>query len=299
MGKAGVLIEQGKEGIRSGMAMAAGSVAVLAVLLGALYYAILYKMGVQWYDDPDYSHGFLIPLMAAYFAWERRERLLTLPAQPSRAGIGLLGVGLLMLIIGSVGAELYLQRTSLIVVLAGLVLLLLGREAVRMLAFPIAFLLFMVPLPAIVVNLVSFPLQIFAANTAVFCLYNFGIPVLQEGNVIILAGTTLEVAEACSGIRSLQALLALGTVYAYFSQHMMWKRWVLVFLSVPIAIIANAFRVTGTGVLANYWGIEAAEGFYHTFAGWLIFVVAFVLLLGSGAVLSLVAKDRAPTGRTI
>lgn len=299
MGKAGVLIEQGKEGIRSGMAMAAGSVAVLAVLLGALYYAILYKMGVQWYDDPDYSHGFLVPLMAAYFAWERRERLLTLPAQPSRAGIGLLGVGLLMLIIGSVGAELYLQRTSLIVVLAGLVLLLLGREAVRMLAFPIAFLLFMVPLPAIVVNLVSFPLQIFAANTAVFCLYNFGIPVLQEGNVIILAGTTLEVAEACSGIRSLQALLALGTVYAYFSQHMMWKRWVLVFLSVPIAIIANAFRVTGTGVLANYWGIEAAEGFYHTFAGWLIFVVAFVLLLGSGAVLSLVAKDRAPTGRTI
>jgi exosortase len=121
--------------------------------------------------------------------------------------------------------------------------------------------------------------------------------VLQEGNVIILAGTTLEVAEACSGIRSLQALLALGTVYAYFSQRVMWKRWVLVLLSIPIAIIANAFRVSGTGVLAHYWGIQAAEGFYHTFAGWLIFVVAFMLLLASGAVLSLF-KDRPFARRT-
>jgi exosortase len=141
-------------------------------------------------------------------------------------------------------------------------------------------------LPAIIVNTVAFPLQLFAAQTATFCLYNFGIPVLREGNVILLAGTTLEVAEACSGIRSLQALLALGTVYGYFSQHVMWKRWALVLLSIPIAIVANAFRVTGTGVMANYWGVEAAEGFYHTFQGWLIFVIAFVLLLGAGAVLS-------------
>jgi exosortase len=128
------------------------AVAVLALMLGALYYAILYKMGVQWYDDPDYSHGFLVPLMAAYFVWERRERLLAIPVQPSLAGIGLLGAGLVMLIVGSVGAELYLQRTSLIVVLAGLVLLILGRASLHLLVFPIVFLLFMVPLPAIVVN---------------------------------------------------------------------------------------------------------------------------------------------------
>ena len=232
------------------------TVSALVGVLGALYYAILYEMGVQWYDDPDYSHGFVVPFIAAYFVWERRERLLAIPVQPCLAGTGLLGFGLAMLIIGSVGAELYLQRTSFIVVLAGLVLLILGRNSLHLLVFPIVFLLFMVPLPAIVVNLVSFPLQMIAANTATFCLFNFGIPVLQEGNVIILAGTKLEVAEACSGIRSLQALLALGTVYAYFSQHVRWKQWVLILLSIPIAIVANALRVTGTGFLANYWGIE-------------------------------------------
>ncbi len=290
MGKAGVLMENRAAEVQSGFTMTAFQGVVLAGLLGALYYKIFYNMGLQWYHDPDYSHGFLVPLMCAYFAWERRAKLLALPLAPNVWGIGLLGFGLLMLVIGSVGAELYLQRTSVIVVLAGLALLLLGRDYLRVLAFPIAFLFFMVPLPAIVVNMVSFPLQIFAAETAAFCLFKIGIPVLREGNVIELAGTTLEVAEACSGIRSLQALLALGTVYAYFSQRAMWKRWLLVLLSIPIAIIANAFRVTGTGVLANYWGLEAAEGFYHTFAGWLIFVVAFVLLLASGAVLSKIGR---------
>jgi exosortase len=265
---------------------------VLSILIFALYHNILFRMGEQWYVEPDYSHGFLVPLLCLYFVWERREQLMTLPAKPSPAGVILLCFGLLMLVLGSVGAELYIQRTSLIVVIAGLVLLLLGRQVLRLLAFPIAFLLFMVPLPAIVVNAVAFPLQLFAAKTAAFCLFNFGIPVLREGNVIVLAGTSLEVAEACSGIRSLQALLALGTVYAYFTQTVMWKRWLLVLLSIPIAIVANAFRVSGTGVLAHYWGPGAAEGFYHTFSGWLIFVVAFVLLLLCGVVLSAIGRPR-------
>jgi len=147
-------------------------------------------------------------------------------------------------------------------------------------------LFFMVPLPAIVVNAVAFPLQLLAAKTATFCLFNLGIPVLREGNVIALAGTRLEVAEACSGIRSLQALLALGSIFAYLSQPAGWKRWTLALLSVPIAIAANAFRVSGTGVLAQYWGAAAAEGFYHTFSGWLIFVVALAMLVGCGAVLA-------------
>ena len=289
MAKAAALTDESRTGIGP-VGMRALVVAVIAGLLGMLYYKIFYHMGVQWYDDPDYSHGFLVPVLAAYFLWERRGKFTCIPETPTPWGIALLGFGLLMLVIGSVGAELYLQRSSLIVVLAGLALLLRGREFLRAVAFPIVFLFFMIPLPAIVVNMVAFPLQLFAAHTATFCLYNFGIPVLQEGNVIILAGTTLEVAEACSGIRSLQALLALGTVYAYFSQHVMWKRWVLVLLSIPIAIVANAFRVTGTGVLAHYWGVEAAEGFYHTFAGLLIFVVAFVLLFVAGTVLSKVGK---------
>src|SRR6184192_1654740 len=286
MNKADVLNRDVDVDVRSGATLSVVLTLSITALLAALYYKILYSLGTQWYADPDYSHGFLVPLLSGYFVWERRERLRSLPVAPSPWGIILLGGGLLMLLIGSAGSELYMQRTSIIVVIAGLVLLMLGREFLRVLLFPIAFLFFMVPLPAIIVNAVAFPLQLFAAKTATFCLYNFGIPVLREGNVIVLAGTTLEVAEACSGIRSLQALLALGTVYAYFSQRSTWKRWTLVLLSVPIAIAANAFRVSGTGVLANYWGSQAAEGFYHTFSGWLIFVVAFLLLLGCGGLLS-------------
>ena len=266
------------------------SLGLIAGLVLLLYYPSLYGMSMQWYQDADYSHGFLVPLLSLYFVWERREKLSLLPATPDAWGVVVLGAGLLMLVLGSIGAELFIQRSSLILVIAGLVLLLSGRQFLRVLAFPVVFLLFMVPLPAIVVNTVAFPLQLFAAKTAAFCLFNFGIPVLREGNVIVLAGTTLEVAEACSGIRSLQALLALGTVYAYFTQSLMWKRWVLVVLSVPIAIAANAFRVSGTGVLAHYWGVQAAEGFYHTFSGWVIFVLAFLLLLGCGAILSRVGK---------
>jgi exosortase len=269
---------------------------VLSVLLFVIYHDLLVRLGEQWYADPDYSHGFLVPLLSLYFVWERWPELTRLPVRPNAVGILLLALGLLMLVLGSVGAELYLQRTSLIVVIAGLVLLMLGKPFLRALAFPIAFLLFMVPLPAIVVNAIAFPLQLFAAKTAAFCLFNFGIPVLREGNVIVLAGTTLEVAEACSGIRSLQALLALGTVYAYFTQSVMWKRWVLVLLSIPIAIVANAFRVSGTGILAHYWGTQAAEGFYHTFSGWLIFLVAFALLLVSGVVLSKIGRARPRPG---
>ena len=291
MNKAEVVHREVDVDVRSGATLSVVLALSVTALLAALYYQIVYRLGMQWYADPDYSHGFLVPLLSGYFVWERREKLRALPVASSPWGIVLLGGGLLMLVIGSAGAELYTQRTSIIVVIAGLVLLILGRKFLRVLLFPIAFLFFMVPLPAIIVNAVAFPLQLFAAKTATFCLYNFGIPVLREGNVIVLAGTTLEVAEACSGIRSLQALLALGTVYAYFTQHVMWKRLTLVLLSIPIAIAANAFRVTGTGVLTHYWGVEAAQGFYHTFQGWLIFVVAFALLLGFGLLLSRIGGE--------
>ena len=264
---------------------------VLLGLLWGLYRGILQHLGTDWYTNPDYSHGFLVPCLAAYLVWERRRQLATLPPEPSLWGIGLLSAGLLGLTIGAIGTELYLQRTSLILVIAGLVLLVVGRTFLQVLAFPIAFLFFMVPLPAIVMNAIAFPLQLLAAQIATFSLYSLSIPVLREGNIIMLARTTLEVAEACSGIRSLQALLALGTVYAYFSQSLVWKRWTIVLLSLPIAIAANVFRVTGTGVLAEYLGPEAAQGFYHSLSGWLIFVVAFVLLLCCGAVISRIGKS--------
>ena len=263
---------------------------VLAAQVAWLYWPLLKALGVQWYVDTNYSHGFLVPVLSAYFAWERRARLGRITPQPSWWGVSVMLLGLLMLGIGQVGAELFLQRSSLVVVLAGLVLLMMGRETLTVLSFPIVFLLFMVPLPSIVVNAIAFPLQGFAAQTATVCLLALDIPVLREGNVITLAKTSLEVAEACSGIRSLLALLALGTVYAYFAENVMWKRWVIVALSVPVAIAANAFRVAGTGILAHYFGVEAAQGFYHDFSGWLIFASAFILLLGIGTILGQVGR---------
>jgi exosortase len=257
----------------------------MLVALAGLSSPVVPGLVRQWAAEDDYTHGFLILPLSLYFVWERRETLRKMTPSPSAAGAGLLAFGLAMLVVGSVGAELFLQRSSLIVVLAGLVWLTLGSGFLRELAFPLAFLAFMIPLPAIVMNAVAFPLQLFAAQSATFCMQTAGIPVLREGNTIVLSNTTLEVVEACSGIRSLQALLALGAVYGYFTQRAVWKRWALLVLSIPIAIAANAFRVAGTGFLAHFVGPEAAQGFYHSFAGWIVFAVAFVLLLGAGTLL--------------
>jgi EpsI family protein len=269
------------------------SLGIVLALLVALYHEVLADLWGDWDRDPDNSHGFLVPLVSAYFVWERRDKLRALALAPNWWGVAWIVAGSGILLVGSIGAEMFSQRISLIIILAGLVLLTCGKEYLRTLSFPLAFLFFMIPLPAIVMNAIAFPLQIFAAKTAAFCLYNFGIPVLREGNVIVLAETTLEVAEACSGIRSLQALMALGTVYAYFSQSSVWRRGALVACSIPIAIAANAVRVSGTGVLAHYWGAEAAQGFYHTFEGWLVFVVAVILLLTTGAILSRIGSREA------
>lgn len=269
-------------------------VIVASLLIGSLvivlYQEVLWGLGSDWHNDPDYSHGFLVPFLSAFFIWERWNVLTDETPSPSIWGIGLLLIGLFSLVVGLIGAELYIQRTSLLVVLSGLVLLILGWKYLWLLSLPLGFLIFMIPLPAIVVNTIAFPLQLFAAQTASFCLFSLGIPVFREGNLIMLASTTLEVAEACSGLRSLLALLALATVYGYFSQNVMWKRWMLVILSVPIAIVANAARVSGTGILAHYFGAEAAEGFYHTFEGWLVFVVAFILLFICGLVLGKIGR---------
>ncbi len=268
-----------------------GMCLLIGGMIIVLYHEVLWGLGTDWNNNPDYSHGFLVPLLSLYFIWERWEILKEGMPSPSFWGLGVLSLGLFALVVGVIGAELYIQRASLIVVLSGLVLLILGWKYLWMLSLPIGFLVFMIPLPAIVVNSIAFPLQLFAAQTASFCLFSLGIPVLREGNLIMLPSTTLEVAEACSGLRSLLALLALGTVYGYFSQNVMWKRWMLVFLSVPIAIVANAGRVSGTGILAHYYGAEAAEGFYHTFEGWLIFVVAFVLLFLCGTILGRIGRQ--------
>jgi exosortase len=243
-----------------------------------LYWPVLVRLWHDWATDDNYSHGFLIVPLAAFFAWERRNRVTALPPRPSYTGLLVLVGGLVILLTGLLGAELFLTRVSMVVVLAGAVLFLLGWQALRALAFPLAFLLLMIPIPAIIFNQIAFPLQLLASQAGESTLTALSIPVLREGNVIILANTSLEVAEACSGIRSLISLLTLGIVYGYFTDPRGGVRTAIALATVPIAIVANGARVAGTGVAAHYYGSEAAQGFFHTFSGWLVFVVALALL---------------------
>ena len=198
--------------------------------------------------------------------------------RPSALGLVVIIGSLLTLVAGILGAELFLSRVSIVGLVAGAVLFVLGWEHFRILFFPIAFLLLMVPIPAIIFNQVAFPLQLLASRFGESTLNLLDIPVLREGNVIVLANTTLEVAEACSGIRSLVSLLTLGIVYSYFTDHRGWVRTFVSLSTIPTAIISNGIRVAGIGVAAHYYGAEVATGFVHTFSGWVLFVVAFALL---------------------
>lgn len=252
------------------------AVPVFSFLL--LYWPVLSGLVNDWATDDNYSHGFLILPFALFFAWERRRGAFEGPAVPSTSGllIALSGMGLLL--IGLLGAERFLTRLSLLLVLSGGLAYVRGWRAVRVLAFPIAFLLLMIPIPAIVFNQIAFPLQLLASQAGEFMLSALRIPVLREGNLIILANTTLEVAEACSGIRSLVSLLTLGIIYGYFIDGRRGVRMAIALATVPIAILANAIRVAGTGAAAHFMGPETAEGFFHSFSGWLMFGVAFALL---------------------
>jgi exosortase len=251
----------------------------LVIALGWLYADVIPALVRQWTADPDYSHGFFVVPLAAFFVWERRDALARVPIHPHAAGLAVLAASLIVFIAGRYGSELFLTRVSMIGVLAGLILFLAGWAHLRVLAFPLAFLLFMIPLPAIVFNQIAFPLQLLASRLGEMTISASGVPVLREGNVLLLPGRTLEVAEACSGIRSLLSLLMLAIVLGYFSERRIGPRVAIAVAAIPIAVIANAIRVAGTG-LASYWiSPAAAEGFFHSFSGWLMFVVALVGLL--------------------
>jgi exosortase len=262
---------------------------LLVVSCGWLYAPVVSKLVRDWAHDENYSHGFLIVPLAVWFAWRQRDRLSIAPQRPSVLGLILICAALALVIVGRLGAELFLTRLSLIVMVAGAILFLHGWHHLRILGFPLLFLLLMVPLPAIVFNQIAFPLQLLASRLGTAGIQACAVPVLREGNVIVLADTTLEVAEACSGIRSLVSLLTLGILYGYFTDPRPWMRAIIALSTIPIAIAANAARITGTGVLAHYYGSEAANGFFHTFSGWLVFVVAFLLLFVVARILARLA----------
>lgn len=246
-------------------------------LVAICYFPMLQALVSQWSYDEDMGHGFFVPAIAAYVAWQHRDELLSTPVQPSMWGIPLLLWGAFQLTIGNLGAELFLQRTALIFTIVGSIWLVCGTRILRILIFPLSLLIFMVPIPAVIYNRITFPLQLFASTVAEISLNLIGIPALREGNVLELANNKLSVIEACSGIRSLLSLTFLSLVYGYFFDQKWWVRPILLVGVIPIAIIANATRVTITGIISEY-DKELAQGVFHSLEGWVIFMIAFVML---------------------
>jgi exosortase len=243
-----------------------------------VYYDVVARLIHQWSNDPNFSHGFIVPLFSAFIVWTQRRELVDLPVKPSNWGFVIIAGSLLMVIVGSLGAELFVARVSLVLLLGGMVIFLLGWQHFRVVLFPWLFLFLMVPIPAIIFSQLTLPLQTLAAKLATAALQAVGIPVLREGNVIALPAMPLEVAEACSGIRSLLSLGTLAIIYGYFLETKLWPRLLIALAAIPIAVLANGFRIFGTGVLVQYWDADKALGFFHEFSGWLVFIVSMMLL---------------------
>jgi len=263
-----------------------GVVLLLTAGVVWLFFGVLSSLVRQWASDDNYSHGFFVLPLAAFFVWERRSQLIAARPRPTVLGLAIIALSLCVFLAGRLGAELFLTRVSLIGTLTGIVLFVWGREHFRILRFPLAFLVLMVPLPAIVFNQIALPLQIFASSVGETAIRIAGVPVLREGNVLQLPTTTLEVVEACSGIRSLVSLITVAIVLGYFAERRTAPRIVLALAAVPIAILANAARVAGTGLASHWIGPWAARGFFHSFSGWLMFVAAFLALVAVQRILS-------------
>jgi exosortase len=285
----------------------------VAVALGFVYASVLAKLGYDWWEDENYSHGLLVPFIIGYILWSERDVLRRARVSPSLwwGGAAVL-FALMALWAGTAGAELFTQRMSLVLMLAGIVIYFWGFRLLRLVLVPLLLLILAIPIPAIIFNKIAFPLQLFASRCAVWAMRLFDIPVLRQGNVIELmplnASTPkrLEVVEACSGIRSLMTLVTLAVVFAYFTHpksdggegaasghsgggrrgvlksYGFWRSLILVISAVPIAILTNAMRVSGTGILAHYYGTQVADGFFHSFSGWVVYIAAFLLLFAVG-----------------
>ena len=254
-------------------------VVALVLLIALLYTSVLARLFTQWMNDKNSAHGLFVPIFALFVLWKNRDELKSIAPVPSCSGVPIIVGGLLILMLGEFGAELFLARVSLLFLMAGLIVLFHGWALFRAVLFPWAFLILMIPIPVIVFQKVTFPLQILASKLASTVLPWLGVVVNREGNIIKLAAMKLEVVAACSGIRSLLSLLTLSIIYGYLMEDRNWVRVLLAIASIPIAVMANSFRIVGTGLLVQYWDDPSkAEGFFHLFEGWLIFVVSLIML---------------------
>lgn len=265
---------------------------ILAGLTVILYAPVLKNLVGDWWNNPDYGHGFLVPVFSGYVLWREREKWLHTEIRPNNFGLLVMLGAVVILLGGSLGAELFTTRISLLILLAGMTLFLAGWKMLRAVSLPLAFLILMIPLPVLIYNQITFPLQLLASRFATFWLELVRVPVLREGNVLILPNYSLEVVEACSGIRSLMTLLTLAIAYGYLVERRRWVRYALAILMVPIAIVSNAIRIMGTGVLTFHFGPKAAEGFFHEFSGWIIFLAALVLMFFCHWILRHIGRGR-------
>ena len=267
-------------------------VALLALLVAVLYRSIGVKLVSDWYELPDFSHGFLIPFFVAYILWDKRTALASTPVRPSWAGLPVVLVGLFFLLVGVFGADLFFSRISFVILVCGIVWTLSGLPMLRQVRFSLFVLVLAIPLPTLIFNKITFPLQLFASRLSSMVLPMLGVPVLQDGNVIQLPTMQLEVAEACSGIRSLLSLFTLAVIYGYLLEKSPRKRVILALSSIPIAVAANVARIVGTGLCVQYWNPDKAVGFFHEFSGWLMFLVSLTLLYAVHQLLQIGTKHR-------
>jgi exosortase len=253
---------------------------ILLSLAAWLYAPLAVRLATSWWQDPNYTHGFFVPVFSLFLIWERREQLAAIRIQPSWSGLVILLFALMALVLGTIDSRFFLSRLSLLFFVAGMVVFLAGWKHLAAVAFPLAFLVLMIP-SVTLLDRITFPLQMIASKTASFLLLLMGIPAVREGNIILLPSARLEVAEACSGIRSLLSLITLTVIYGYMAETKIRVRMLLVLLAIPVSVLANALRIALTGVVVEHWGIAGAEGTPHMLAGWLIFAgsLALVFLL--------------------
>jgi exosortase len=264
-----------------------------AILLGLvllMYGSVLKALILQWWSDADYGHGFFVPMFSGYVLWRHRKRWMRSEIEPSNSGFLVMLGAVGLFFVGTLGAELFTSRFSLLVLLAGITLFLAGWKMLRAISFPLGFLVLMIPIPGIIYNQITFPLQLIASRFATFGLELVRVPVLRDGNVLILSNYSLEVVEACSGVRSLMSLFALAVAYGYLAEPRRWVRYLLVILMAPNAVVTNALRIVGAGVAAHSFSPTAAEGFLHEFSGWVIFLIALFLMFLSHAILRRIGR---------
>ncbi len=254
-------------------------VLALGVAIAALYGSVVVRLASDWLTDDNYTHGILVIPFVAWLIWRRRDEWVRTDRRPAMSGLVIAAGGLLMYLVGQAAFEYFLTRMSLVVVVAGSIVFLFGWAQLRFALFPLALVALSIPLPALVFNEIALPMQLVASQFGVAMLEASAIPAVREGNIIYLQQATLEVAEACSGVRSLISLGTVALVYGYLARQSTAARTVVALSVLPVVIVANGLRVAGAGVVAHLYGPDTAAGFLHTFSGWLFFGTAVAMLV--------------------